>query len=81
MWVIAALAPGAFILAAWVLWLLFNCVIAKWLGLEGLKATPPVAEAFRPRDWMLAMFRRPPRNGCSCSASGKAEGAAGHGCR
>jgi hypothetical protein len=57
MWLIAVLAPGAFILVAWMLWLLFNCLIAKWYGLEGLKATPPLAAAFNPRDWALTIIR------------------------
>lgn len=43
--------PPVVVLVAWALWLLFNCLIAKWCGAAGLKATPPIAIAFRPREW------------------------------
>jgi len=51
--VAAAVALPAVVLIAWTLWLLFNYMIAKRHGLDGLKATPPIARAFRPRDWAL----------------------------
>jgi hypothetical protein len=52
-WTLAVLAVAlpVVVLAAWALWLLFNYLIAKHHGIEGLKATPPIATAFRPGDW------------------------------
>lgn len=52
-WAIALAVPALLNFGAWGLWLRFNRVIAKWYGLEGLKATPPIAAAFRLRDWVF----------------------------
>lgn len=49
--VVLAVALPSIVLTAWALWLLFNLSIAKHLGLEALKATPPIATAFSPREW------------------------------
>jgi hypothetical protein len=48
---LSLLAVPAMPLSAWVAWLVFNGLIAKWYGAEGLKSTPAVAEVFRPREW------------------------------
>jgi hypothetical protein len=37
---------------AWGMWLAFCWLVAKKLGVEGLKATPPVAKSFPVHQWM-----------------------------
>lgn len=61
-WTFVLAAPVLLALVAWVSWLLFNLIIAKWHGVEGLKATPAIAQAFRPRDWavLIPRFRQHP---------------------
>ncbi|WP_157597339.1 hypothetical protein [Streptacidiphilus rugosus] len=56
-WALILTAPVLLALVAWIAWLLFNLIIARWHGLEGLKATPTVAQAFRPRDWVVLVSR------------------------
>jgi hypothetical protein len=41
------------VLIGWTIWLRFNYLIAKRYGVAGLKATPAVALAFRPREWVI----------------------------
>jgi hypothetical protein len=60
--VVATIALPGSVLLAWTLWLLFNCLIARWFGLAGLRATPPVAAAFRPREWAWLVRRPRPRS-------------------
>jgi hypothetical protein len=48
---VAVVAPPTIALLAWALWLLFNTIIARWYGPDGLKSTPQIARAFRPRQW------------------------------
>lgn len=52
-WTITVLAGPLTVLIAWIAWLLFNLLIVKWHGLDGLKSTPAIARAFRPREWLL----------------------------
>lgn len=52
--------PAATALLAWVCWLGFNLLIARRHGIAGLKATPAIAKAFRPRDWLRSPRARPP---------------------
>jgi len=52
-WTITVMAGPLTMLIAWIAWLLFNLLIAKWHGLDGLKSTPAIAKAFRPREWLL----------------------------
>lgn len=52
-WTITVLAGPLTVLIAWIAWLLFNLLIAKWHGLDGLKSTPAIARAFSPREWLL----------------------------
>lgn len=61
-WTLVLAAPVLLVFMAWISWLLFNLIIAKWHGLEGLKATPAVAQAFHPRDWAVPTprFRQHP---------------------
>lgn len=49
MWVLVILAMPMTALVSWALWLGFNLLIAKWHGVDGLKATPAIAQAFPPR--------------------------------
>lgn len=51
--------PAATALLAWVCWLRFNLLIARLHGVSGLKATPAIAKAFRPRDWLRLPRARP----------------------
>lgn len=59
---VLTVTPVVLVLIAWITWLLFNLIIVKWHGLEGLKSTPGVAQAFRPRDWavLIPRFRQDP---------------------
>jgi hypothetical protein len=59
-WTLILAAPVLLALLAWFSWLLFNLIIAKWFGVEGLKATPAVARAFTPSDWAVLPPRRQP---------------------
>jgi hypothetical protein len=52
-WTITVLAGPLTVLIAWIAWLLFNLLIAKRHGLDGLKSTPAIARAFSPREWLL----------------------------
>ncbi|MFJ4851455.1 hypothetical protein [Streptomyces sp. NPDC088733] len=56
-WTLVLVAPVLLVLTAWITWLLFNLVIAKWYGVEGLKATPAIARAFSPREWAVLIPR------------------------
>jgi hypothetical protein len=38
-------------LLAFGMWLTFNAILARWYGLDALKATPPVYQVFAPREW------------------------------
>lgn len=60
---VAIVAPPTIALLAWALWLLFNAIIARWYGLDGLKSTPQIARVFRPRQWVRPLSRDtvPPR--------------------
>jgi hypothetical protein len=58
-WTVVALAAIAAPVVAWAMWLAFNALIAKWHGLDGLKATPLIAIAFRPQDWRAAVPKPP----------------------
>jgi hypothetical protein len=42
-------------IVAWGMWLGFCAVIAKMLGIDGLKATPPIAKAFPVTQWVNAL--------------------------
>jgi hypothetical protein len=53
------LAASLPVLTGWAMWLRFNYLIAKRFGVVGLEATPAVALAFRPRDWIVLALRRP----------------------
>jgi hypothetical protein len=33
------------------MWLTFNALLARWYGLDALKATPVLYRVFRPGDW------------------------------
>lgn len=59
-WTLVLAVPVLLVLMAWAFWLLFNLIIAKWHGIEGLKATPCVARAFSPREWAVLIPRRQP---------------------
>lgn len=59
-WTLVLAVPVLLVLMAWASWLLFNLIIAKWYGVEGLKATPSVARAFSPREWAVLIPRRQP---------------------
>lgn len=54
---VAIVAPSAVALLTWALWLLFNAIIARWYGLDGLKSTPQIARVFRPRQWARPLNR------------------------
>jgi hypothetical protein len=56
---VAIVAPPTIALLAWALWLLFNAIIARWYGPDGLKSTPQIARVFRPRQW-LSVDHEPP---------------------
>jgi hypothetical protein len=45
-------------LLAFGMWLTFNAILAKWYGLDALKATPPIYKVFMRREW----FGLPPRS-------------------
>jgi hypothetical protein len=55
--VVAITALPTVALLSWAMWLLFNTVIARWYGTDGLKSTPQVARAFRPRQWSRPLGR------------------------
>jgi hypothetical protein len=54
---VAIVAPPVVALLAWALWLLFNAIIARWYGLDGLRSTPQIARVFRPRQWARPLSR------------------------
>jgi hypothetical protein len=39
------------VLVAWAMWLCFAALMAKWHGIEGLKAAAAVGRGFRPLEW------------------------------
>jgi hypothetical protein len=49
--VVAIVVPPTVALLAWALWLLFNAIIVRWYGPDGLKSTPQIARVFRPQQW------------------------------
>jgi len=51
-WTVFILVVFGTTLIAWALWLGFNLLIARWHGVAGLKITPAIARAFRPKDWI-----------------------------
>lgn len=54
---VAIVAPSTIALLAWALWLLFNAIIARWYGPDGLKSTPQIARVFRIRQWARPLSR------------------------
>ena len=46
------------VVIAWIMWLVFAALMAKWYGLEGLKAVPKIGAGFRPSEW-ATLGRRP----------------------
>jgi uncharacterized protein YneF (UPF0154 family) len=75
--IVAVIALALIALVAWGMWLRFNYAIARAYGVDALKATPPVAEAFRPTDWMSPMAQRTAGrspNGNGHDAAGSARG-------
>jgi hypothetical protein len=53
MWAIVVTVMGlpTIVLIAWMTWLAFAALMAKWHGIDGLKATPKISKAFRPVEW------------------------------
>jgi hypothetical protein len=53
MWlaIIAVIGLPTIVLIAWVTWLTFAMLMAKWHGIDGLKAVPNVGAGFRPAEW------------------------------
>lgn len=53
MWAIIVVVMGlpTIALIAWTIWLVFAVLIAKWHGIDGLKAVPKVSAGFRPVEW------------------------------
>jgi len=49
--VITVMGLPTIVLVAWAMWLCFATLIAKWHGVEGLKATSGVGRGFRPLEW------------------------------
>lgn len=56
--VVAVIALPAVVLVAWGMWLAFAALIAKWHGVDGLKAIRHVSDGFHPRDWALLIPRQ-----------------------
>jgi hypothetical protein len=52
-WAIVITVTGlpTIVLMAWAMWLCFATLMAKWHGVEGLKATSGVGRGFRPLEW------------------------------
>lgn len=53
MWTIVVTVMGlpVIVLIAWIMWLAFAALMAKWHGIDGLKAAPKIGRAFRPVEW------------------------------
>jgi hypothetical protein len=53
MWAISVVVMGlpTIVLIAWTMWLGFAALMAKWHGIDGLKAAPEISAGFRPVEW------------------------------
>lgn len=49
--VITVMGLPTIVLIAWAMWLCFAVLMAKWHGVDGLKATSQVGRGFRPLEW------------------------------
>jgi hypothetical protein len=49
--VITVMGLPTIVLVAWAMWLCFAALMAKWHGVEGLKAMSGVGRGFRPLEW------------------------------
>jgi hypothetical protein len=49
--IMVAIGLPTIVLTAWAMWLAFAALMAKWYGLDGLKAVPKVGTGFRPAEW------------------------------
>ena len=49
--VITVIGFPTIVLVAWAMWLCFAVLMAKWHGVEGLKAAAGVGRGFRPLEW------------------------------
>ncbi len=53
MWATIVVVMGlpTIVLIAWAIWLGFAALMAKWHGIEGLKAAPEIGAGVRPVEW------------------------------